>query len=279
MTNPDQHLPSRPTRHNSIIRFLVWSAVVGTIVPVLLITWINSQIILSFAGLRDSDSGFVPTVRTLMPGQSPVSDNRETQANQLKRLRSLTARPEMIAGTASRLSILAIAFDGAKPEPTQPGSPVKGHAVDPDGYRRLTLDLSGLPNDAVVLIADQAVRWVVSGVGGSWGRIGFEGQAPFDVSGGRPNMLAGFRIGAFGTRATARAADPGSFDPNARREWCASVRLWAEQFAVPMGQVEFGVVMNPTAIRARNGNVASDGAWGIVRGGSGILAFCKPWMR
>jgi hypothetical protein len=272
-------MSSRPALLDSVIRFLVWTAVIGALAtPVLLVAMVNSRIIVSFPFLHDGDSGFVQTVRKLTgpPSSSGiVTADAAERRKQIERLQLMTARAEMTAGAAARLTILAVTFDDQKPEPTPPGSKPNGHIVDPDGYRRLTLNLADLPKDAIVMIADQPIRWAVNGASGTWGRVGFEGLASFDIVEGRPNLIAGFRIRAFGARAGARAVDPGRLDHAALREWCSAIKLWTGHFAVTASQVEFAVLANPTKVSGRNGTVASDGSWGVVRTGAGIAELCK----
>ena len=272
MTASESPPPPRPSFLDSLIRLLVWSSVVGTLaVPVLLIALFNSQIIVSFPFL--GDNGFNATFNKLFPSRPTsgiVTADGGSRAAQIERLRAMTARPEMASGAALQLHVVAVAFDEEKPEPS-PAS--NAPVVDPDGYRRVSLDLSR-SKDAVVVIADQPLRWSVAGAGGAWGRIGFEGLAPFDVSNGRPNLLAGFRIGAFGARETARAVDPFHADQRRQRALCNSVRLWSEHFGVTTTQVTFALIANPTRI-ALDGTIVSDGQLRRSWTGTWLNSLCK----
>ena len=254
---------------------MVWSSVIGTLaVPVLLLAVFNSQIFVSFPFMRD-ETGFEKTIRRLFfpPPTTTgiVTADGRSRAEQMQRLRAMTARPEMASGAALQLNMVVLTFDEVKPEP----SPVSNApAVDPDGYRRMTLDLAQ-SKDAVVLIADQPLRWTITGVGSAWGRIGFEGLAPFDVVNGRPNLLAGFRVAAFGAREPARAIDPFHADRRGRDAVCSSVRLWTEHFAVTAAQVTFSMIANPTRVSATGGAIASDGQLRRAWTGSWIESLCK----
>jgi hypothetical protein len=274
---------AKPSFLDTLIRFMAWSAVIGTLAtPVLLIALFNSQIIVSFPGLRGSD--FEETVRRLMP-EAPASgivtaDGRSLAA-QAERLRSMTGRPEMAAGAITRLHFLALAFD-EKPEPTPPLSPLQAPsgstrrpAVDHDGYRRMTLNVAHVPKEGVVVIADQPIRWTIVGAASSWPLIGFEGMAPFDIVKGRPNLIAGFRIRAFGARDTARAADPVHADPAARHALCQSVRAWSEHFGLAMTQATFRLIANATGDGAHPRAFLSDGDEQRTWTGPWIEDFCK----
>jgi hypothetical protein len=273
---------AKPTFLDSLIRFMAWSAVIGTLAtPVLLIALFNSQIIVSFPGLRGSD--FEATVRKLMPGapgSGIVTADGRGLAAQAERLRSMTARPEMAAGAITRLHLLALAFDD-KPEPTPPRSPLnpsgstRRPAVDPDGYRRMTLNVAHVPKEGVVVVADQPIRWTIVGAASSWPVIGFEGMAPFDIVNGRPNLIAGFRIRAFGARDTARAADPFHADPAARRALCQSVRAWSEHFGLAMTQVTFRLIANASGDGTDPRAFLSDGDEQRTWTGPWIDGFCN----
>jgi hypothetical protein len=274
---------AKPSFLDSLIRFMAWSAVIGTLAtPVLLIALFNSRIVVSFPGLHGSD--FAATVRKLMPeapGSGIVTGDGKSLAAQAERLRSMTARPEMAAGAVTRLHVLALAFDD-KPEPTPSPSPLQGPsgstrrpAVDPDGYRRMTLNVAHVPKEGVVVVADQPIRWTIVGAASSWPLIGFEGMAPFDIVNGRPNLIAGFRIRAFGARDTARAADPSHADPAARRAFCQSVRAWSEHFGLAVTQVTFRLIAGATGDGIDLRAFLSDGDEQRTWTGPSIDGFCK----
>jgi hypothetical protein len=255
----------------------MWSAVIGTIsVPVLLITYYNSHLI---AGLPifNEKNGFRATFDRLMsPSQSAgiVTGEGLDRAAQIARLRSMTAGPEMTTGAATRVNFVAIAFD-EKPEPTSSSKTASRHIVDRDGYRRMTLDLGQLPREALVVIADQPIRWTVTAANSAWGLIGFEGLAPFDIVNGRAGMLAGYRIAAFGARETASASDPFHADQRRRRNLCASVRAWTEHFGAAVNQTAFALVSNPTTIGSSAGGITSDGPARVSWTGPTVESLCK----
>jgi hypothetical protein len=274
---PEPRILQRPAFLDSVIRFLVWSSVIGMLaVPALLILHFNSQIIVTFPAFRDSD-GFGAVVNRLLAPSTPgsgIATGDGSGRAQIARLKSFLARPEMASGAAHRLNFVALAFDD-KPEPTPASTTQTRHAVDRDGYRRMSLDLGQLPKEAVVVIADQPIRWTVTGTDSAWGRIGFEGLAPFDIANGRAGMVAGFRIAAFGARDTARATDPFHADPQRRRNLCSALRLWAEHFGLGAGQITFALVTDATAIGSSNGAITSDGRLGVTWTGPTIQSMCK----
>ena len=64
----------------------------------------------------------------------------------------------MAAGAATRVNFVIVAFT-EKPEPNAKSG--GRHVIDRDGYRRMTLDLAGLPKEALVVIADEPIRWTI----------------------------------------------------------------------------------------------------------------------
>lgn len=278
MTDTDHHASASPTWPGSLIRLLIWTAVIGTLaVPVLLILSLNGQILIGLPPFN-SDSGFRATFDRLMsPSQSAgIVTDPGSRTEQIARLRSFTARPEMSTGAATRVNFIAVAF-GDKPEPTSSPKSLNRvrYVVDPDGYRRMTLDLAGLPREALVVIADEPIRWTITGANSAWGLIGFEGLAPFDISNGRSGMLAGYRIAAFGARETARADDPFHADQRRRRSLCTSLNAWSEHFGVSLMQTAFALVTDPTKIGSSNGSITSDGQARVSWTGPTIESLCK----
>jgi hypothetical protein len=251
---------------------MVWSAVIGTIaVPVLLITYFNSSLIAAMPIFRDNTS-FRTTVERLQPPSGGIVTGRGDRAEQVARLRSFTARPEMAAGAATRVNFVIVAFT-EKPEPNaRSGS---RHIIDRDGYRRMTLDLAGLQRQALVIIADEPIRWTVTGANSAWGLIGFEGLAPFDIANGRPGMLAGYRIAAFGARDTASAGSPLQDDQRRRYNLCRSLQAWTAHFGTSVSHTAFALVTDPTNIGSSNGAITTDGQAGVSWTGPAIESYCR----
>jgi hypothetical protein len=183
----------------------------------------------------------------------------EERDKQIARLKSLSGRPEQASGAANSLQIIAVAFEGIKPG-VAGMSAANRQSVDDDGYRRLSLDLAEMPQDAVVIIADQPIRWRLEGLApGSWPRVGFEGHATFDILNGQPGSLAGFRIGSFGATDTARAVDPTEGEVSNRTTFCRTAQKWADHFGLPFSAVRFALVRNASQISIRRRNPVSDG--------------------
>jgi hypothetical protein len=219
--------------------------------------------ILENAGPRDtapSKPGIVTSV---------LGKERERQ---IARLRALTGRPELASGTAASLQVIAVAFDGTKPGR---GGGSK-QAVDQDGYRILQLDLARAPRDAVVIIADQPIRWRLQGLTPASGpRVGFEGYAAFDVLDGQPGSLAGFRIGTFGANSFARAADPTAGDGNNHQGFCTSLQNWADHFGLPFDAIRFTLLLNPSRIAPTSGLTQSDGDTDKTMYAGDLVRLCK----
>lgn len=257
--------PPRPPLLESVIRFFVWFTVLGFIAtPVVVLTMTYGHVLGSIGG-RNNDrfrqileqagpheaTSSKPTIVTSVLGKERDS--------QIARLRALTGRPELASGTAASLQVIAVAFDGTKPDRAGTSSQAR-QAVDPDGYRILQLDLSRAPRDAVVIIADQPIRWRLQGLTpGSAPRIGFEGYAAFDVLDAQSGSLAGFRIGSFGAARFARPVDPTVGEVSNRQGLCASLQNWADHFGLPFDAIRFTLLLNPSRIAPTSGLAQSDG--------------------
>lgn len=244
---------------------MVWFTILGCIAtPVILMLTVYGRVFGSFAG-RGND-GFHQTFEQINFGNSAPPKPEivtnvlgEERDRQIARLRALTGRPEQASGAAASLQIIAVAFEGPKPATVEvPGS--TRLSVDDDGYRRLSLDLGQAPGNAVVIIADQPIRWRLHGLTpDSRPRVGFEGYAAFDVLDGQPGSLAGFRIGAFGAAGFARAVDPTGGEVSIRQTFCASLQNWADHFGLPFDAVHFTLLLNPGRITPNRSSTPSDG--------------------
>jgi hypothetical protein len=256
---PERTTP-RPPLLGSVIRFLVWISILGCIAtPVIVTTLVYGKLFGTFWGGNNLISQ--PTLQINLGNAAPPKPKivtgvlGEERNKQIARLKSLSGRPEQASGSATSLQIVAVAFEGIKP-----GAETAAASVDDDGYRRLSLDLGQAPQDAVLIIADQPIRWRLDGLTpGSWPHVGFEGYAAFDVLNGQPGSLAGFRIGSFGATDTARAVDPTDGEISNRTRFCATAQKWADHFGLPFSAVRFALVRNPTQISIRSRKPVSDG--------------------
>src|SRR5215211_6490878 len=172
----------RPSLLEQVVRFLVWFFVLGCIAtPVVVMALVYGKV---FGSFWDAGNGPVQPTWQINLGSSAPSKPKivtgvlgEERDKQIARLKSLSGRPEQASGAANSLQIIAVAFEGMKPSAAGI-SAANGLSVDDDGYRRLSLDLAEMPQDAVVIIADQPIRWRLEGLAsGTWPRVGFEGHA------------------------------------------------------------------------------------------------------
>jgi hypothetical protein len=260
---PTERTP-RPPLLESVIRFLDWSTILGCIAtPVVMMAAVYGRVFGSYWGRgNDGYRQIFEQIDRAAPQQPKIVSNvlDEERDRQIARLRALTGRPEQASGAGDSLQIIAVAFEGMKAAAAQvPGSMTR-LSVDEDGYRRLSLDLGQVPGAAVVVIADQPIRWRLDAqTPNSRPRVGFEGYAAFDVLGGQPGSLAGFRIGAFGATGFARAVDPTEGEVSIRQTFCASLQNWADHFGLPFDAIRFTLLLNPGRIAPNRGSPESDG--------------------
>jgi hypothetical protein len=200
----------------------------------------------------------------------------EERDRQIARLKALTGRPEQASGAVDSLQVIAVVFEGIKAVTVQVPGPMTRPNVDEDGYRRLSLDLGQAPGAAVVLVADQPIRWRLDGLApDSRPRVGFEGYSAFDVLGGQPGSLAGFRIGAFGGVDFARAVDPTEGEVSIRQTFCASLQSWADHFGLPFDAVRFILLLNPGQIAPNRSSTLSDGEIVKTMSSADLDRLCK----
>jgi hypothetical protein len=269
----------KPPLLESVIRFLVWFTILGFIAtPAVVVLTTYGRVLGNWRAVpeipplaQQNTTGPVkPVIVTGLMG--------EERARQIARLKALTGRPEQASGIVSSLQIIAVAFDRTKPGLTADPVPTN-QSVDDDGYRRLTLDLDQVPHDAVVIIADQPIRWRVQGLAAASPRLGFEGHAAFDVADVPPGSLAGFRIGAFGASGFARALDPAEGEVSIRQAFCSSLQNWADHFGLAFDAVRFTLLLNPSRITPGSGAPQSDGGSDRVFYGSDLDRLCKQRLR
>jgi hypothetical protein len=274
--------PPRPPRIEQVIRFFVWFTVLGFIaLPVVVLTLTYGHVFGSFVGNNNDrvwqilrQAGPQETVPA-RPGIVTSASDQERE-RQIASLRALTGRPEQVSGSVASLQIIAVAFDATKPDRGGTSSQAR-QAVDQDGYRILQLDLKRAPRDAVVIIADQPIRWRLEGLTpGTVPRLGFEGYAAFDVLDGQPGSLAGFRIGTFGASHYARAMDPTVGDVSNRQGFCKSLQAWADHFGLPFDAVRFTLLFNPSRIAPTSALAASDGEIDRTMFTSDLTRLCRP---
>ena len=274
----------RPGRSllESVIRFLVWSMIIGCIaMPLLLTALIYSELFAAFPFWRGSES-FRRTVDSVLGEGSKAPTPKivtgvleQERARQIARLAALTGHPELASGAASSVQFIAVVFEGIKPDAVE-AIALPRQRVYEDGYRRLTLDMAQAQREAVVLTSEQPIRWTVAGLQPrSWPRLGFEGYAAFDIADGQPGSLAGFRIGAFGATDLMRAADPTQGEVSIRHTFCKSVQTWVDHFGIAFNTARFTLLLNPTRVAPRAGVPSSDGEIAKTMFGDEIERLCK----
>jgi hypothetical protein len=267
-----------PQRLEQVIRFFVWFTVLGFIaLPVVVLTLTYGHVFGSFVG--NNNDRVLQILRQAGPQETAsskpgivTSASDKERERQIARLRSLTSRPELASGSVTALQIIAVAFDATKP--------VRGgtsrQAVDQDGYRLLQLDLKQVPREAVVIIADQPIRWRLEGLTPGSPRLGFEGYAAFDVVDAQPGLMAGFRIGTFGAPHYARAVDPTVGEVSNRQGLCKSLQTWADHFGLPFDAMRFTLLYNPSRIAPTTGLASSDGETDKTMFSGELIRMCKP---
>ncbi|TGD96058.1 hypothetical protein [Methylobacterium nonmethylotrophicum] len=176
-----------------------------------------------------------------------VPDVTAERAAQRARLIGWTAHPDRVAGSAAALDLIGLVFTA--PRDTSAG------------YRPLALDLSGAPDRAVVVLAEQPVTLTLATTPPDRvAALGVESSAAFSVAEGRPGLLAGFRALPFGASEVAPVLDPLRVGPGTLRDACAALRLWATQFGLPLRQARYTLIENPTRIALAGEALQSDGA-------------------
>ena len=263
----------------SVIRSLVWFFVIGCIAtPVVVMLLVYGKVLGAFWSAPVQP---VWQINIGTPSKPKIVTGvvGEERSKQIARLKSLTGRPEQVSGAATTLHIIAVAFEGVKPGIAETLA-TRRQNVDDDGYRRVSLDLGLRPQDAVVIIADQPIRWRLDGLTpGSWPHVGFEGHSAFDIVNGQPGTLAGFRIGAFGAAYIARAVDPSEGEISNRMMFCATAQRWADHFGAPFSAVRFALVRNPNQISIRSRNPVSDGTIANTLDANELDRLCKQRAR
>ena len=265
----------------TVIRVLVWTAVISTIAtPVLLFATLNVQIgraLLPFwtgAGPAEYHAAGPNKPQTI-----PTRGLDAERGKQVERLLAFTGTPEMASGAARSLHIVAIRFDSTKPTPRDVLAD-PGKVIYPDGYWRMTLDMNAAEKQAVLLVGDEPARWTVTGQeAGDWPRIGFEGYAAFDIDTAERGSIAGFRIAAFGESDTVKPVDPKRDGVSAVHSLCRATGRWSDFFAVPYDKVRFTLVVNPSRISIGRATVESDGRIGRSLDRRQMLELCGAYLE
>jgi hypothetical protein len=116
---------------------------------------------------------------------------------------------------------------------------------------KVSLDLAKADKGALLVVTNTPIRWTVaSAKAGQTAKIAFEGPAAFDVENAHPGLIAGFRIGAFGS---SDSTEPQEASPNAsssqRLRFCESMKSWVRHFDVNPAEVRVWRLYDPTSIR------------------------------
>lgn len=187
-----------------------------------------------------------------------VAGERESQRAQLLRV---TAHPDRVSGSAAWLDLIGLLY-------TRPRDAEGAPPLDPNGYRRVRIDLAQAPDRALVVLADQplALSLAVSPPDRT-GALGVETRAAFTVAEGRPGLLGGFRSAALGAPKVAPLLDTLRPGPDGLRTFCAALRLWAGQYGLPVARLRYTLLENAAQVRLEGDRLLTDGtARGRVAG-------------
>jgi hypothetical protein len=248
-----------PPLLDSVVRFLVWSGVIASVVAPLIAIFMISQMSFFAPWGWGREPRFeelhriIVATRAWFGGVVSGGSTRSLIADS-KRLREMTAFNGE-ATAARTLEIIVVRFSDTSAQPAK-----AGRLPQRAGYRSVNLDITSADRTAALIIADAPVLWTVqANAPGQRARVAFEGAAPFDIANGYPGLLAGFRIESFGASNTTRPLDIlESASPGARR-YCAALALWSAHFGVKPFDTSATFVENPTSIRVTSGGVAHDG--------------------
>lgn len=260
----------------TIIRYVVWATIIGLIAtPVLRLALIHFQV----------GAALMPNWATTPYSGGSWSRKTSREAldearyEQMLRLSSFIGSPEMAAGAARSLHIVAVAFDAMKPRATGDATSPDA-SVYPDGYRRMTLDMTRADREAVLVIADQPIRWTIAGQkAGDWPRVAFEGVAALDIDTAEPRSIAALRIAPFGASKVMRVAEPGDERSDATRQFCRAAVNWSEFFALPDATVRFTMLVDPTHLAVGRTKVTSDGRIERAMNQRQVAALCDRYWR
>jgi hypothetical protein len=248
MSSPPDSRP--PPIVERIAGVVVWTTLLGLAAgPVLVILALSRVCILGLGGGCAANQ-FDRLRETLFFGGAPASDivsNRAPADAQRPpaRLRRLVAGLADIRQGKRALEIVILRFDRA----TGRGAP-----------RPMHLDVSEATWRAAVVVADVPIDWTIATRGpGQKGFVGFEGTAPFEVSGAFEGLLSGFRIAAFGAEDVMRPADYADTPGADRRRICKAVGLWVARVGVPLGDVDLTVFDDAARLTVADRRVTSDG--------------------
>lgn len=169
-----------------------------------------------------------------------VNPDSRSLTYQFNKLYKLTARSGPVGQNIDVLHIVVVETDGS----SENSSKFK------NGYRVAALDLAELRDGALLLVADVPYLWEITNSKPHYiARLGFEGQAPFDVMNAPDGLIGGIRIGSFGAR---RTTTPTDFSKRSclshRIKFCRAVNAWRKHFTKNSTNVRIWHFVNPTKI-------------------------------
>ena len=199
--------------------------------------------------------------------------NEKALLENMKRLRSLSANPS--SGTVSHKTLSVAVVTLTKDRLTKSG---RMALFAPDARRQpIEIDLTNSGDAAVLLIANRPVVWSTIGTSlAQRAKIGIDGPAVFDIQNAHPELLAGFRIAAFGAH---EAIDPRDADPSAavpsRVRFCKSVAVWAKHFRVDLRDIRFWRFEDPDRIAMQGEQLSQIG--GLEKKREVLTDFCRRY--
>ena len=166
-----------------------------------------------------------------------------------KRLRAASANPGDARISNKSLSVAIVEVSKDRLQDRAPsGLGILGNSTRTT--RPIEVSLKEAGDGAVLLVADRPVMWQPVGVRASHrAKIAIEGNAVFDLLNAPQGLLAGFRVGAYGAHDTTDPRDLGDSAPKkGLYRFCSSMRVWAEQFNVEMGDIRVFRFKDPSRI-------------------------------
>jgi hypothetical protein len=198
------------------------------------------------------------------PTSGPGTIERGFSASQIRRrvaaIRELTASPEAVADAAKSLTIVGLQFNRLRDGRLNATRDATAH--DPlDAPYPVKLDLSQTHGNALVALSDQAIEWAIAPPPTDAPRaiFGIESHVLPEFSDVPQGVLAGFRTTDTNSRSIATPLQARAGARGELRKFCQSVADWTAFFSLPVSDVNYVLVEDPTELIFHSGEWTSSG--------------------